>query len=261
MNKFSIITCTYNSSKYLKRNLESINNQTFKDFEHIFIDGFSSDGTLDIINEYKKENPDRVKVFQFKPEGISAAMNKGVELSVGEYLIHLHSDDSFYDNEVLSDVSVFLRDRDVDWIYGKINVFNKEGDIGLWPNRKIFQKYKEKDCSKKHLLKYYNYIPHQAVFIKKSVFDRFGLFDENLKSSMDPDFWLRIRKDTKWVFLNRVISNFCLRSDAQSSGYKNRDINRESKMLVKKRHLNKFEFLIYLVVDFFVSIKSKNYQK
>jgi glycosyltransferase involved in cell wall biosynthesis len=263
MPKFSIITCTYNSGKYLEKNIYSVKDQNFKDFEHIFIDAFSTDNTIDIINKYKEEFPDKVKFFQSKPEGISNAMNKGIDNSTGEYLIHLHSDDSFFDKKVLGDVNCFLEIKNYpDWIYGKISVFNKEKVKGVWPSRNIFKKNKINSLLKTYLLKFYNYIPHQAVFIKKDVFNKFGFFDERLRSGMDPDFWLRVRKKTDWLFFDRVISNFCLRSDAQSSGVNNKKINRKNIIIVKKRHLNKFEFLLFILLQFLLDFKSSNnYQK
>ena len=77
--KFSIITCTYNSEKFLKKNIESVKKQNFKDFEHIFIDGFSQGGTINIIKNYQTEFPQRVKLFQVEPKGISHAMNEGIK--------------------------------------------------------------------------------------------------------------------------------------------------------------------------------------
>jgi glycosyltransferase involved in cell wall biosynthesis len=103
-NFFSIITCTHNSSLFLQKNIESLKKQNLRDFEHIFIDGFSTDRTVDIIKKYQAEYPNQVKLFQFKPEGISKAMNQGIKNSSGEYLLHLHSDDFLFDENVLEDV-------------------------------------------------------------------------------------------------------------------------------------------------------------
>ena len=175
MNKsiFSIITCTYNSAKYLEKNIKSVMEQDFTDYEHIFIDGFSEDNTVDIINKYKEKYPGKVKLFQYPSKGISNAMNKGIEHSSGQYLIHLHADDSFYDKKVLADVENYLSDNNFpDWIYGKINVVKDGGSLGIFPKIKIWHK-KENSKIKNYLLKFNNYIPHQAVFIKKEIFDKF----------------------------------------------------------------------------------------
>ena len=105
---FSIITCTLNSEQSIARNINSVSNQTFKNHEHIFIDGNSRDKTLKIINKYKRQNPSSIKLFKAKPQGISHAMNLGILNAGGKYIIHLHSDDYFYDNKVLEDVNKYL---------------------------------------------------------------------------------------------------------------------------------------------------------
>lgn len=201
MVKFSIITCTYNSRSFIEKNIESVKSQSDSDFEHIFIDGFSTDGTLEVIKQYQTEFPNQIKIFQFKPEGISKAMNQGIGKSVGEYLIHLHSDDSFFDNNVLQDTAEFLEKSNYpDWIYGKINVVTTNQNKGVFPVKNIWQK-KGNNFIKNYFLKFYNYIPHQSVFIKKNVFEKLGFFDETLKCAMDLDLWLRIRNKTRWIFL------------------------------------------------------------
>lgn len=260
--RFSIITCTYNSSEYLLKNIDSVKSQIFDNFEHIFVDGFSSDDTMSILEEYRASFPEKVKIFQLNPSGISSAMNKGIVCSGGEYLIHLHSDDSFFDNMVLFDVNDFLnKKQNPDWIYGKISVFNKFLSKGTWPDNNIWHKNNFYNNFYNYILKFYNYIPHQAVFIKKKIFYSLGFFSENLKSNMDIEFWLRIRKNTKWFYFDRVISNFCLRSDAQSSAFINKKNNNRELNFVKKKYLNKFEFLIFIFFNFFINIKNKNIQK
>src|SRR3989344_3422053 len=101
---FSIITCTHNSKKFLAKNIHSVDLQTFTDFEHIFIDGFSTDGTVDVISKYKRNNTKNIRMFRSKAKGISNAMNVGVRKAKGKYILHLHSDDYFYDSGVLNDV-------------------------------------------------------------------------------------------------------------------------------------------------------------
>jgi len=259
--KLSVITCTFNSAKFLERNIKSVYNQKFKNFEHIFIDGFSTDGTLKIIEKYKSKFPDNVKIFKYKAKGISNAMNLGIKHSSGEYLIHLHSDDSFYDNLVLTDVNSYLNNNNFDWIYGKRLIRNEDfSKVGFHPNKSIFLK-KNNNFIPKYILKFINFIPHQSVFIKKEVFNKFGLFDENLKSSMDPDLWLRIKDKTNWIYFDRVISNYCLRKGAQSSGKKNKIENKKNRKIVKKRYLNKIEMILSFFVDMLLSLKNKkNYR-
>lgn len=253
--KFSIITCTYNSEARLKKNIDSVKNQSYFDWEHIFIDGFSNDKTLDLIKEYQVLFPDKVKLYQFPPNGISNAMNEGIKKVSGSYLIHLHSDDSFYDANVLRDVHNFLGGNDSDWIYGKINVINGEGEgCGVFPTKKMWQNNYH-DWLGRYVLKFYNYIPHQSVFIKKEIFDKFGYFDEHLSSAMDPDLWLRIRNKTKWSFFDRIISNFCMHNESQTASLKMKEKNRINYSAVQKRYLNVLELLAAKFVNWIITIK------
>ncbi len=256
--KFSIITCTYNSEKFLQKNIESVASQTFRDFEHIFIDGNSTDKSIEIIKEYQAKNPDNVKLYQFPPKGISNAMNKGIEMANGQFLIHLHSDDSFYDKKVLEDVQRFLNENNYDWIYGVANVVEEDGkSIGKYPDKPFFHFHNYKSIKGKYLMKMLTFVPHQAVFIKKEVFDKYGNFDETISSKMDPDMWKRINYKTKWSFFDRVICNYCVRKDAQSSGKKNLKENKKNLHIMQKRHLNKVELFFVQIINFIQSKRNK----
>jgi len=247
--RFSIITCTYNSEKYIEKNIESIKDQTFQNFEHIFIDGFSGDKTIAIIKKYQLEFPHKVKLFQFKPKGISNAMNRGIEKSQGEYVIHLHSDDNFYDNQVLESVNYFLQlKNNPDWIYGKANVIEEDTtSVGIFPKYKFLQL--DGSFLGKYLLKFINFVPHQSVFIKPEVFVRYGKFNEKLKSKMDFDLWLRLRRKTNWIFFDRIISNYMIRPGAQSSSKKNRKENQFNLKKVQKQYMNKFELSFSYLIN------------
>lgn len=258
--KFSIITCTFNSAKYLKKNIESIKSQTHIDYEHIFIDGFSDDGTVELIREYQKEHPEKVFLHQFEPQGISNAMNKGIENTTGDYLIHLHSDDSLFNRDVLKDVNFFLNENSYDWIYGKINTIEESGkEIGVFPTKKIFHGTNESLLSK-YILKFYNYIPHQAVFIKKSVFDKYGYFNESITSAMDPEMWLNIRNKTGWTFIDRIISNYMIRTGAQSSSKAKKKENDNNFKAVQKKYLNPIELFVMNLINVILYFKNKNYR-
>jgi|WetSurMetagenome_2_1015567.scaffolds.fasta_scaffold13489_5 glycosyltransferase involved in cell wall biosynthesis len=249
--RFSIITCTKNSAKYLAENIASVKSQGFNDFEHIFIDGFSTDGTVEMIKKYQAEAPDKIKFFQFAPAGISAAMNRGIEKSSGEFLIHLHGDDSFYDDKVLSDVDIFLRDNpDLDWIYGLSNTIEADGrPVMIWPNKPFLHFHNYKSVWGRWLIKMITFIPHQAVFIRKTVFDKFGGFDESISTRMDPDLWMRIRNKTKWSFFHRVICNFRVHAGAESSSREKLVQNMKNLETVQKRYMNALEFFLAKILN------------
>jgi glycosyltransferase involved in cell wall biosynthesis len=238
---FSIITCTYNSAQYLQENIDSVAMQTYGDYEHIFIDGYSTDGTMTMIEQYRKKYPDRVKVFQSEPLGISRAMNEGIEKASGQYINHLHSDDSFYDQDVLKNVNDFIEKNDSpDWIFGKANVINVINESALVvPSGKIHKKIRY------WLMLLMNYVMHQSVFLKKDVFNTCGMFDENLYSNMDYELWLRLIKckiDSR--FIDTIICNFHIRADSQTTRTK---MKNEHELIYKKQgvHPLLISFLLY----------------
>jgi hypothetical protein len=106
-------------------------------------------------------------------------------------------------------------------------------------------------------MKILTFVPHQAVFIKKDIFEKFGNFDESISSKMDPDMWKRINYKTKWGFYNRVICNYCVRKDAQSSGKKNEEENKKNLRIIQKRHLNKFEQFFVRIINIIQAKRNK----
>ncbi len=258
--KFSIITATYNSDRFIQKNIESIKDQTYQNWEHVFVDGHSADKTKQIILDYKNQFPDKVRLIESSPKGISNAMNVGIENATGDYLIHLHSDDSLFDEQVLKDVNNFLKKHPADWIYGKSNIIESNGKtVGVWPNKKIHQ-HNSKSLFGKQLIKFMNFIPHQTVFIKPSVFREFGNFDETLKTSMDSDLWMRIINKTKWSFFDRTICNFSVRDDAESSNLQNKKRNKANYAKVQKRHLNKIEYIFGRLIENTINLFFNNYR-
>lgn len=246
---FTIITCTYNSEKTLLKNINSVQKQTFTNYEQVFIDGESKDDTLKQIKKYQNNFKDKIKLYSTPPKGISNAMNFGIIKSNGKYLIHLHSDDSFYDQNVLQKVYKFIQNNNKpDLIYGQINVINdKNQTIGIFPKQKIFQ------IHSKQILKYYNYIPHQSVFIKKNVYKTYGVFDENLTIMMDYDYWLRVIGKIKTKFISTIISNYLVSNTTKSGNKSNSKIIAVEKQTLRKKYLNTTEQSIVNITDILIN--------
>ena len=182
--KISIITPTYNSAKTLSRTIDSIISQNYKDIEYIVMDGGSSDGTQDIVLGYK----DRlgIKFISEKDEGIYDAMNKGIRLATGDIIGILNSDD-FYNNEsLLSDVAQAFNDESIEAVYGDISYFGN--DINKVTRYWKAGEYKESKLNNGWV------IPHPALFVRKSMYDKCGLFNIDFKIAADYEFILRILK-------------------------------------------------------------------
>lgn len=170
--KLSIITICYNE-KQIRRTCESIVQQTWQDFEWIVVDGGSTDGTLDILNEYKS----RINLLiSEKDNGVYNAMNKGIRLAKGEWLSFMNGGDSFYSSDVLQKSFGENFNSDAGILYGSTYT----------PEKDKFRKNPKK-------LDYFFFIGsninHQSTFIKKSLFDKYGLYDENMKIAADFDKW------------------------------------------------------------------------
>ena len=179
--KVSIITGVLNRVNTIEGCIRSILGQSYKDIEHIIIDGGSTDGTLDVIYRYK----DKVaKVVSGPDNGIYDALNKGLRLASGDIIGILHSDDFYVHDRVIENVvSVFKREN-VDSCYGDLEYVSKEN-----PDR-VIRHWKVSSYSERKF-KYGWMLPHPAFFVKKWVYDKYGYFKTDFKIAADYELTLR----------------------------------------------------------------------
>jgi glycosyltransferase involved in cell wall biosynthesis len=171
MAKLSIITINYNNKKGLEKTITSVVHQSFADYEYIIIDGGSTDGSVDVIKQYS----DRVNYWVSEPDkGIYNAMNKGIRKATGEYCLFLNSGDKFTDKYILN--KVFSISFSEDLVYGNT----------LYDN--MCQSYPE-NISLTYLIS--KSLPHQSTFIKKSLFESIGFYDEENRIVSDWEFFLK----------------------------------------------------------------------
>ena len=176
MLKLSIITINYNNLEGLQRTINSIVPQSFKDFEWIVIDGGSTDGSCELI----EQNVDRITYWVSEPDkGVYNAMNKGIKVAKGEYVNFMNSGDRFASPTVLEEV--FSIPRSADILYGYMMRDDINGEVNnasmMKPRLSWIDLYGDG-------------LPHQSTFIKRSLFDKFGLYDENLKVVADWKFFV-----------------------------------------------------------------------
>ena len=184
--KLSIITVNRNNADGLRKTIESVVSQTYTDFEYIIIDGASTDGSVDIIKEYA----DRITYWVSEPDiGIYNAMNKGILKAKGEYLQFLNSGDWLVDEDVIDRIYQ-LEQESVDIITGDwIN--SQEGSIfELVKSPAYYRVQKHEIISLNDL--YNGTLHHPVSLIKKELFDRYGLYDEDLKIVADWFFFLKV---------------------------------------------------------------------
>lgn len=182
--RISIITPTYNSAKTISRTIESIISQNYADLEYIVIDGVSSDGTQDIVLRYKDKI--NIKLISEKDDGIYDAMNKGIKMATGDIIGILNSDDFYANDNVLSDIAEAFKDPGIDAVYGDISYFGS--DINKVTRYWKAGEYKESKLNNGWA------IPHPSLFLRKSVYDKCGLFNISLGIAADYEFILRILK-------------------------------------------------------------------
>lgn len=190
--KYSIITINYNNRDGLRRTIESVINQTFKDFEYIIIDGGSTDGSVDVIKEYA----DKIDYWVSEPDkGIYNAMNKGILQAHGEYLNFMNSGDCFYDNRRLE--VVFNSNINADIIIGK----------DYHENPKTGEKFSS--LLPPNINTFFLYVatyPHQSTFFKSELMNN-NLYDEGLKIVSDWKFYFErvLNNDCIIEFINEII--------------------------------------------------------
>ena len=183
--KLSIITINRNNADGLRKTMESVFAQTYRDFEYVIVDGASSDGSVEVIKEYAKRPISdncslHTVIWSSEPDsGIYNAMNKGIKKATGEYCLFLNSGDFFIAADVLE--RVFMQTPNADIINARCNV--SDNSRVVWTSPYL------PEVSLKDL--YFVGIPHQSTFIRRTLFDRYGLYREDFRYNSDIDFWYR----------------------------------------------------------------------
>ena len=174
--KYSIITVNYNNKDGLRKTIESVIHQTYRDFEYIVIDGGSTDGSADVLKEYD----DQITYWvSEKDTGIYNGMNKGIAKATGEYLNFMNSGDCFYAPDILEKVS--KNNYDTDIIVGRDYHYNEQTEKGfstILPPRISMLTF------------YIQTLPHQSSFFKRDLFSN-TLYDESLKIVSDIKFYIQ----------------------------------------------------------------------
>ncbi len=179
--KVSIVTITYNSEKTLKDTIESVVGQTYRDIEYIIVDGNSTDKTIEIVNSYG----DKISKFiSEKDNGIYDAMNKGLRLATGDIVGILNSDDVYFDKYVIENVVKRFEEKLVDSVYGDL-YYVEENDLS-----KVVRYWKSSDFKEGSFAKGWH-PPHPTFFVKREVYEKYGLFDLEMKVSADFELMLR----------------------------------------------------------------------
>ena len=181
--KISIITITFNSAKTLQRTFASVQSQTYKNIEHVIVDGASSDGTVDMIKAYAAEHTN-VRWVSEKDDGIYNALNKGIKMATGDIIGFLHSDDVLFSPDSIEHIAVAFESQQVEVVYG---------DLLYCKGNKVIRRWKSNVFNPRSL-KYGWMPPHPTVYVRREVYQQVGEYDEWFRISADYDMILRIFK-------------------------------------------------------------------
>lgn len=189
MSDFSIVTATFNAGGSIRRCLQSVRENRLAETEHLVIDNQSSDDTLEKVRAFGN-----VRVISEKDNGIYEAMNKGIRSAGNELTACLNADDAYLPGTLEAVKERFESVPESDIVYGNILVNGREvkppGGIASFGGARIF---------------------HPAAFIRRSLFERIGYFDESFRICADLDFFLRAKESgAVFTYLDRPLTNFAL---------------------------------------------------
>lgn len=218
--KVSIITVVYNGVKTIEKTILSVVEQPYCNIEYIIIDGGSTDGTLDIIKKYK----DKIAcVISEKDNGLYDAMNKGIRQATGDIIGILNSDD-WYEKDSIAKVVSFFKNNDVDLVYGRMFYVFSNGI-------KMLAALDSLDD-----LVYRMTIPHPTVFVKKCIYEKYGVFDTTYQLAADYDLLLRFyHMNVKFGFMDDVITFFRV----GGSSYQHQQITDSEHVRISRKYIDK----------------------
>lgn len=176
----SVITIVFNNVAHIERTLNSVLNQTYPNIEYLIIDGASKDGTLKILNRYK----DRLSQLISEPDkGIYDAMNKGLALATGDYVLFMNSGDELYAPETVADV--FESAEGADIYYGETEMYNEKWEsLGQ-------RRHAAPEHFNWHSFRYGMSVSHQAIYIKREITEPYDL---SYRYSSDIDWIIKCTK-------------------------------------------------------------------
>ena len=257
MPKVSIIIPTYNSSRFIKRTIGSVLAQTFRDWELIIVDDCSKDNTELAVKEFAKIDK-RIKFFKTPKNsgGPATPKNIGIEKAEGEYIAFLDHDDEWFPEKLEKQLRVFenSKNKNLGLVSCYFNIRDNNTNKIIYTHTKLF-----KGDVLHNLIKGNFIVTCSNVFTKKSILEKVGLFDINLKVSDDWDMWLRIvEKGYTFDYIQEPLLNYFIHQHNACYGNKNLNEKKEFAYLYEK-HLGLFKENIYIQGYYYNSIK--NYRK
>lgn len=210
----SIITCTFNSEKFLEKALESIQKQTYKNIEHIINDSYSTDKTLEIIKTYIQQNEKEysIKFIQSPPSGVANALNVATKEATGDIIHYLHSDDYYFKKESLEEAaSYFIKNPNLVWLTGNFLIEIRGKKIAI-PQTHLLRINPEKALSAM------NIVSHENTFMRREAVQEYGGFNEDKNFVVEYSLWLKLIQDHKPLIVDDEFTVFIIHKGSTSTG-------------------------------------------
>jgi glycosyltransferase involved in cell wall biosynthesis len=215
MNKnplVSVLMPAYNAEKYIGEAIESILNQTFKDFEFIIVNDGSKDNTLKIIEKYKNRDSRIILINNSVNLKISKSLNTGINLSKGKYIARMDADDYSYPHRLERQFKFMENNPSIGVLGGAMEIINENGkSIGK-------RTYASKDKEIRRKMFRYSPFSHPLIMIRKSVLDLAGLYNSRYDSAEDYELYFRLGVYTKFANLSDVLLRYRERSKSITLG-------------------------------------------
>lgn len=205
--KISIITVCLNAHSTIEDTLKSVISQTYQNIEYIVVDGGSTDGTLEIINQYREH----VDVFiSEKDNGIYDAMNKGIRAATGQIVGILNADDFYYDRNVLQKVADSFTIPEIQLCYGDLEYRSRVD------THKVVRRWKAGEFKRSRIESGWA-VPHPACFVRKTLYDSTGVFRPDFAIAGDYELMLRwfVKHDVKPYYIPSTLA--CMREAGESA--------------------------------------------
>ncbi len=238
--KLSIITITFNAQQVIEKTIQSVLSQTYKNFEYLIIDGLSTDQTMQMVALYKSHIS---KIISEKDTGIYDAMNKGLSLASGEYVLFMNAGDCFKDEFVLE--NIFKNNSNADVYYGETEMMNEQGkSLGLRrlraPKQLTWKSFQQGML-----------VCHQSIIIKRSIAPLYNL---EYTISADIDWIIRcLQKAQKIENTQLVIAKFLMGGESNKKRWK----GLKERFMINTKYYGFFStifFHIYIVLRFIVQV-------
>lgn len=239
MVKISVVIPSYNHEKYIKKAIDSVLEQTYKDFELIIIDDCSSDKSKKIIEKYQDKKIK--KLYNDKNLGAVETLNSLIEMAKGEYIALLNSDDYWEKNKLEKQVDILDSNNSIAACFTWADFIDSNNKLIIQDQPNIFQKRNRKQEEwLRYFFDYGNCLCHPSVMIRKKVYEQIGKYNKIFRQLPDYDFWVRLIKKYNIHIIEENLTHFrILENEQKNASYLN---DKNKNLIIYENQLIKTKF-------------------